>query len=100
MAEWGPDGAEDSLAKDARAQACTSTIPLIAGAGLTAAVAYRWKTPAQRERQDAARSPHELPELDHNEIVGWSGAAGGRRASPPSSSTTATCIRARASASS
>ena len=29
--------------------------------------------PAQREREDARRSARELPELDHNEIVGWEG---------------------------
>jgi glucose/mannose-6-phosphate isomerase len=49
------------------------TIPQIAGAGLTAPIAYRWKT----QFNENAKSPcfaAELPELDHNEIVGWEGA--------------------------
>ena len=49
------------------------TMP-VDGAGLTAAVAYRWKT----QINENAKLPcfaAELPELDHNEIVGWEGAA-------------------------
>ena len=53
---------------------CTGTVPVIAGAGLTTPIAYRWKMPDQRERQEPAYRV-ELPELDHNEIVGWEGAA-------------------------
>jgi glucose/mannose-6-phosphate isomerase len=48
-------------------------VPQIAGAGLTVPVAYRWKT----QINEQAKTPsfaHELPELDHNEIVGWAGA--------------------------
>jgi glucose/mannose-6-phosphate isomerase len=44
------------------------------GAGLTTAIAYRWKT----QLNENAKLPafwHELPELDHNEVVGWTGAA-------------------------
>ena len=72
-AEWGPDGAEDALAKQL-ARGLHGTIPVIAGAGLTAPVAYRWKTQLNENAKVPAFA-HELPELDHNEIVGWSGAA-------------------------
>jgi glucose/mannose-6-phosphate isomerase len=71
--QWGPDAAEDSLAKHL-ARLLVSTTPQIAGAGLTAPIAYRWKT----QINENAKMPcfaGELPELDHNEIVGWEGAA-------------------------
>ena len=54
--EWGPDGDEDSLAKSV-ARAVHGTVPVIAGAELAAAAAYRWKTPVQRERVPARPSP-------------------------------------------
>lgn len=72
MARWGPDSAPDSAAK-ALAHQLHGTIPQIAGAGLTAPIAYRWKT----QINENAKLPcfaAELPELDHNEIVGWEGA--------------------------
>jgi len=72
-AEWGPGGAEDCLAKEL-ARGLHGTIPQIAGSGLTAPIAYRWKT----QINENAKRPcfwAELPELDHNEIVGWEGAA-------------------------
>ena len=43
---------------------------MIAGAGLTIPIAYRWKT----QINENAKSPaftNELPELDHNEIMGY-----------------------------
>jgi glucose/mannose-6-phosphate isomerase len=70
VAEWGPDGADDSLAKDL-AHGLHQTVPLIAGSDLTAPVAYRWKTQLNENAKVHAFA-HELPELDHNEIVGWS----------------------------
>jgi len=72
VAEWGPDAPEDSLGKEV-ARGLFGTIPVIAGAGLTTAIAYRWKT----QLNENAKQPcfaNELPELDHNEIVGWEGA--------------------------
>src|ERR1700726_3680805 len=72
VAEWGPDAPEDSLAKEI-ARSLLGTIPVIAGAGLTTPIAYRWKT----QINENAKQPcfaNELPELDHNEIVGWEGA--------------------------
>jgi glucose/mannose-6-phosphate isomerase len=69
--EWGPDAPEDSLAKSV-ARRINGTIPLIGGAGLTTPIAYRWKTQINENAKVHAFS-HELPELDHNEIVGWTG---------------------------
>ena len=48
---------------------------MIAGAELTAPVAYRWKCQVNENAKLPAFAS-ELPELDHNEIVGWAGAAG------------------------
>jgi glucose/mannose-6-phosphate isomerase len=72
VAEWGPDAPEDSLAKEI-ARGLLGTTPVIAGAGLTAPIAYRWKTQINENAKQPAFS-HELPELDHNELVGWEGA--------------------------
>ena len=71
-ANWGPDADEDSLAKTL-ARGLHGTIPQIAGAALTAPVAYRWKTQIN-ENAKAPAFAAELPELDHNELVGWEGA--------------------------
>jgi len=50
------------------------TIPVIYGADLTVPVAYRWKCQLnENAKLPAFRA--ELPEADHNEIVGWDGAA-------------------------
>jgi glucose/mannose-6-phosphate isomerase len=70
--EWSPDGPDNCLAKEL-ARGLHGTVPQVAGAGLTAPVAYRWKT----QINENAKIPcftHELPELDHNELVGWEGA--------------------------
>jgi glucose/mannose-6-phosphate isomerase len=72
VAEWGPDAPEDSLAKTV-ARGLAGTTPVIAGAGLTNPIAYRWKTQINENAKQPAFS-NELPELDHNEIVGWEGA--------------------------
>jgi len=72
VAEWGPDAPDDSLAKEL-ARGLHGTIPVIAGAGLTTAIAYRWKTQINENAKQPCFS-HELPELDHNEIAGWEGA--------------------------
>jgi glucose/mannose-6-phosphate isomerase len=74
VAEWGPEAPEDSLAKSL-ARSLSQTVPQITGADLTAPIAYRWKT----QINENAKTPSfaaELPELDHNEIVGWEQAAG------------------------
>jgi len=72
VAEWGPDGEEDCLPKRL-ARGLHGTIPQIAGAGLTAPIAYRWKTQLNENAKIPAHSA-DLPELDHNEIAGWAGA--------------------------
>ncbi|MET0824353.1 MAG: bifunctional phosphoglucose/phosphomannose isomerase [Solirubrobacterales bacterium] len=48
------------------------SVPLIYGCELTVPVAYRWKTQVNENAKQHAFE-HQLPELDHNEIVGWSG---------------------------
>jgi glucose/mannose-6-phosphate isomerase len=73
IAEWGPDAPEDSLAKTI-ARGLHGTIPVIAGSALTAPIAYRWKTQINENAKVPAFA-HELPELDHNELVGWGGAS-------------------------
>ncbi|MBV9818101.1 MAG: bifunctional phosphoglucose/phosphomannose isomerase [Solirubrobacterales bacterium] len=72
VGEWGPDSAEDSLAKSL-ARTLHGTVPQIAGAGITAPIAYRWKTQLNENAKYPAFAA-ELPELDHNELVGWQGA--------------------------
>jgi glucose/mannose-6-phosphate isomerase len=71
--DWGPDSPEDSPAKSL-ARSLSGTTVQIAGAGLTAPIAYRWKTQIN-ENANAPSFAAELPELDHNEIVGWESAA-------------------------
>ncbi len=70
--EWGPDSSDDSQAK-ALARALHGTIPMISGADVTSQIAYRWKTQLNTNSKIPAFAS-ELPELDHNEIVGWEGA--------------------------
>jgi glucose/mannose-6-phosphate isomerase len=72
VAEWGPDGADDGEAKTLARQLLGS-VPVVAGADLTTAIAYRWKTQLNENAKVPAFA-HELPELDHNEIVGWDSA--------------------------
>jgi glucose/mannose-6-phosphate isomerase len=71
--EWGPEGDEDSRAKRL-ARTLHGTVPVIAGAGLTTPIAYRWKTQINENAKMPAFAA-ELPELDHNEIEGWPSAA-------------------------
>jgi glucose/mannose-6-phosphate isomerase len=49
--------------------------PVIHGSDLTAPVAYRWKCQINEDAKIPAYSAV-LPEVDHNEIEGWSGAGG------------------------
>jgi glucose/mannose-6-phosphate isomerase len=71
--EWGPEGAADGLAKRLARQ-LHGTVPIVAGAGLTTPIAYRWKTQINENAKMPAYA-QELPELDHNEIVGWAAAS-------------------------
>jgi glucose/mannose-6-phosphate isomerase len=60
------------------AERLAGTVPLIYGCELTVPVAYRWKCQLNENAKQHAFS-NQLPELDHNELVGWSNAnfAGG-----------------------
>jgi glucose/mannose-6-phosphate isomerase len=46
------------------------SVPTIYGCDLTVPVAYRWKTQINENAKQHAFE-HQLPELDHNELVGW-----------------------------
>jgi len=52
------------------------TVPIVYGAGATAAAARRWKTQINENAKLAAFFS-ELPEADHNELCGWNAAAPG-----------------------
>ncbi len=74
VGEWAPPAPEDCLPKEV-ARGLHGTVAQIAGAGLTAPIAYRWKT----QINENAKVPcfaGELPEIDHNEIEGWGGSQG------------------------
>ncbi|MBJ7469945.1 MAG: bifunctional phosphoglucose/phosphomannose isomerase [Solirubrobacteraceae bacterium] len=73
VGEWGPGAPSDAEPK-ALARQLLGTIPLIYGAGPTSAVAYRWKCQFNENAKLHAFS-HSLPELDHNELMGWERAA-------------------------
>jgi glucose/mannose-6-phosphate isomerase len=53
-----------------------NSVPLFYGCGLTAPIAYRWKCQVN-ENAKLPAFDHALPEMDHNEIVGWERAAEG-----------------------
>lgn len=55
------------------AEQVAGSVPLIYGCELTVPVAYRWKCQINENAKQHAFE-HQLPELDHNEIVGWAGA--------------------------
>jgi glucose/mannose-6-phosphate isomerase len=71
--EWGPSGPADSEPKQL-ARALHGSIPLVYGAGPTRPVAYRWKCQFN-ENAKLHSFDHHLPELDHNELMGWERAA-------------------------
>ncbi|MEK6326509.1 MAG: bifunctional phosphoglucose/phosphomannose isomerase [Actinomycetota bacterium] len=66
--------ASDSLAELAAelGERLEGSIPVIYGADLTVPVAVRWKTQINENAKLLAFAS-ELPEADHNEIVGWGG---------------------------
>ena len=71
----------ETLQQQAReiAALIAGAVPVIYGADLTAPVARRWKTQVNENGKFPAWWG-ELPEADHNEILGWSGAVGDERA--------------------
>jgi glucose/mannose-6-phosphate isomerase len=72
--QWGPEGPDDGEAKRL-ARALHGTVPMIIGAELAGAAAYRWKGQINENSGIPAFSS-ELPEHDHNEIVAWPAAEG------------------------
>jgi glucose/mannose-6-phosphate isomerase len=74
VAEWGPDADEDNEAKTL-ARALDGTLPVIVGAGIAEAAAYRWKCQFN-ENAEIPAFHSALPEADHNEVVGWAAARG------------------------
>jgi glucose/mannose-6-phosphate isomerase len=60
------------------ADALEGTFPVVYGSDLTRPIAYRWKT----QINEHAKQPafwHEMPEMDHNEIVAWTEGSGADR---------------------
>jgi glucose/mannose-6-phosphate isomerase len=68
-AEWGPQSDPDAGAKGL-ASVLSGSVPVIYGAGLTAAVAQRWKTQINENAKQPAFSGV-LPEANHNDICAW-----------------------------
>ena len=69
-AAWGPEGGDDGLAQRI-ARACEGRLPLIyAATERMAPVALRWRHQVHENAKLLAHSAV-VPELDHNEIVGW-----------------------------
>jgi len=62
----------------ALADALEGSIPVIYGCDLTTPVAYRWKTQLNENTKQPAAF-HVVPEMDHNEIVGWAEGSGAER---------------------
>ncbi|HTX30499.1 MAG TPA: bifunctional phosphoglucose/phosphomannose isomerase [Solirubrobacteraceae bacterium] len=73
IAQWGPGGSQERVPQEL-ARGLYETVPQIAGSGLTSPIAYRWKCQINENAKMPAFS-HDIPELDHNEIVGWQGAS-------------------------
>jgi glucose/mannose-6-phosphate isomerase len=67
--EWGPKAPEESEAK-VLARRLHGAVPVVMGAELSEPVAYRWKSQLNENAKLPAFASA-LPELDHNEIVGW-----------------------------
>jgi glucose/mannose-6-phosphate isomerase len=75
--ESGPDAPASSNPTKALALAIGERVPVIWGAdGIGAVAAMRWKTQFNENAKVPAFAAA-LPELDHNEVVGWSTGRGG-----------------------
>ena len=78
-AAWLADQTDAIVARSADiAGQLEGTVPAIYGSDLTEPVAYRWKTQINENAKQHALT-HFLPELDHNEIVGWAAPDNGAR---------------------
>ena len=69
--EFAPEVPEQDNAAKALARRLAGRLVLVCGGGLTVPAARRWKTQVN-ENAKAPAFWAELPELDHNEIEGWS----------------------------
>ncbi len=72
-ADFAPDVPEELNQAKTIAARLRGHMVLVYGAGLTAPAARRWKTQIN-ENAKAPAAYAELPELDHNEVVGWTAA--------------------------
>jgi glucose/mannose-6-phosphate isomerase len=72
VAAWGPDVPEAENPAKRLARTFEGRVPLIWGAELTAPLAVRWKGQFNENAKIPAYASA-LPELDHNEIVGFAG---------------------------
>ena len=70
--EWGPEADSDSLAKRVAQRGHRTTLSVYGAAPRP--VAARWKTQINENAKVPAFAA-ELPEADHNEIVGWESAS-------------------------
>ena len=72
------EAARDSIVSQAAevAERIGDALPLIYGCDLTVPIAYRWKTQINENAKRHAFA-NQLPELDHNEIVGFTGNSDG-----------------------
>ncbi len=78
-AAWLAEQTDALAARSAEvAKALDGAVPAIYGCDLTEPVAYRWKTQINENAKLHAFN-HNLPELDHNEIVGWEMLPDGQR---------------------
>ncbi len=78
-AAWLKEQTDAIVARSAEIAAqLEGTVPAIYGSDLTEPVAYRWKTQINENAKQHALT-HSLPEMDHNEIVGWAEADNGAR---------------------
>ncbi|HEX4731225.1 MAG TPA: bifunctional phosphoglucose/phosphomannose isomerase [Solirubrobacterales bacterium] len=70
----------ETLQQQAReiAALVAGAVPVVYGADLTTPVARRWKTQVNENAKSLAWWSA-LPEADHNELLGWAGAAGDER---------------------
>lgn len=69
--ELSAEGSDACQEAESIADALVGRIPIIYGGGpLSSAAAQRWKTQVNENAKVPAWHSH-LPELDHNEIVGW-----------------------------
>lgn len=79
VAALGPEVPEDENPAKLLARGLHGGVPLIWGAELTAPVAVRWKGQINENAEQPAYASA-LPELDHNEIVGFAGTTAEARA--------------------